>query len=160
MSLSPSPCSSVSKNHVGPDVGRARDHLHEVVHALHVDAGVGLRPRHEAAEGGRVVHQLALQLARDLVALGHDVEGDQLAVLRRAQGALELGEVAGLEDPRLVHQRVQAGIERGLDAIDLAAVAAGEHDRVARTVAQHLLEEIGDGVDLELPARGAGRRAG
>ena len=40
MSFSPSPCSTASKNHGRPDVRRARDHFHQVVNALHVDAGI------------------------------------------------------------------------------------------------------------------------
>ncbi len=137
----------------GADVGRPRHHLHQVVHALHVDAGIGLRAAHEGPERGRIVDELPLQLARDLVALGHDVERDQLARLRGVERALELGQVGRLQDPGLVHQRVEPGVQRGLDAVDLAAVAPGEDHRVARPVAQHLGQEVGRGVDLELPAR-------
>ena len=139
------------------DVGRARHHLHQVVDALHVDARLRLRALDELAEGGSVVDELPLQLARHLVPLGHDVEGDQLLLVGGGQRLLQLGKVGRLQDPGLVHERVEAGVEGGLHAVDLAAVAPGEHDRVAGPLAEHARHEVRRGVHLHLPARGVVR---
>jgi hypothetical protein len=92
----------------GPDVGRARHHLHEVVDAFHVDAGLLRGSGHDLPEDRRVAHQLALELVRDLEPLGHDVEGHEALLVGGGQSLLEGGEVGGLEDPGLVHQHVKA----------------------------------------------------
>ena len=141
----------------GPRVRRAGHHLLEVVHALHVDSRLGFAAREQAAEGGRVVHQLALQLGGHLEALGHDVERDEPFLLGGGQGALELRQVVFLEDPRLVDERMQIGVERGLHAIDLPPVASRDHHGVPGMLLEHPLQEIRAGVDLELPRRRVAR---
>ncbi len=133
------------------DVRRPRDHLHQVMHALHVDARVGGCSLHLLAERRRVVHQRALQDRRDLEALGHDVVGDELFRVRLRQCRVELRQVSRLQDPGLVGQHIQAALHRGEDAVHLDAVAAREHDDVAGTILQHALEVVVAGVDLELP---------
>ena len=161
MSFSPSPCSAVSKNHGRPDVRRARHHLHQIVHALHVDA----RLRRRAGDDRRRTSRGSLtsarcRIVRDLEALGHDVVGDDAARVRVCQRLLQLRQIGGLQDPRLVGEHVQSGRHRRADPIDLAVVAPGEDDDVAGLVAEHALEVIRAGVDLELPGGRPFRRGG
>ena len=62
----------------GAEVGRAGDGLHQVVHALHVDGGLGVRTRTRSPNTAGSFTS-ARAAARDLEALGHDVVGDELA---------------------------------------------------------------------------------
>src|SRR5262249_6145104 len=105
------------------DVRRAGDYFEEVMDALHVNRRVILRTFLYRPEDARVVDQLALQDRRDLRPLRHYVVGDQLLRIRRVQRRLQLGEVAGVNDPRLVDERVQAVFDASLDAIDFALIA-------------------------------------
>ena len=134
-----------------PDVRRARDDLHQVVHALHVDRWLGLGPRHDLAERRAIVDERALQHRRHFEALGHDVVGDELPRVGLGQRGVDLRQVGGLEDPRLVGEDVEPALDRRQDAIHLHGVPAREHDDVARTLLEHALEVVGARVHLEVP---------
>ncbi len=134
-----------------PDVRRARHHFHQVVHALHVDAGIRFGALDDLAKHLRVVDERALQHRGDLEALGHDVVGDHAFAIGLGEHGVELRQVGRGQDPRFVGEHVQAGAHRPRDAIDLRPVASGEDHGVARPLAQHPLEEVGAGVELHLP---------
>ena len=151
----PSPCSLVSKNHVGRMFGAPDDDLHQVVHALHVDRRLGLGARHDLAERRAIVDQRALEHGRDLEALGHDVVGDELLRVGFGQRRLDLRQVGRFQNPRLVGQDVEAGLDRRQDAIDLHRVPAREDDDVAGTLLEHALEVVGARVHLDVPRRRA-----
>jgi len=76
------------------------------------------------AEDLAIGHQLALQLAGDLIALGHDVVGGNALFAGQAESGFELGEVGGGDDPGLVGKDVEAGAQGGEDAVDLGAILA------------------------------------
>ena len=138
-----------------PDVRRTRHQLQQVMDALHVHRGIVLGPLQHLAEHRRIVDERALQDRRHLEALGHDVVGDDAGAIGLGEGAFQLVEIRRLEDPRLVRQHVQAGLDRCRDPIDLRAVAARKHDDVARPVAQHPLEGVRRRVHVDGPCRRA-----
>ena len=152
MSLAASPCSLVSKNHVRPDVRHARDDLHQVVHALHVDRRLRLGPGHDLAKRRAIVDERTLQHRRDLEALGHDVVGDELAARRprpappRASADRRTSRIHGLSArtwiPPLTDARMRSIFTR---------VPAREDDDVAGTLLEHALEVVGARVHLEIP---------
>ena len=144
----------------GTQQGRPRRHLHQVVHAVHVEGRLLGRARPHLTRHRAVAHELALQDRGDLVALGHHVVGHEALLLGGVEGGLELGPVRGVDDPRLVGEDVEPRFHRGQDAVDLAAVAPRDHHHVARALPEHPLHEVGAGVHLELPARGVLGRGG
>ena len=154
MSFSPSPCSDRIEKPRRPDVRRARHHFHQVVHALHVDAGIGLGAVDDLAKHRRVVHERALQHRGDLEALGHDVVGDHAFAIGLGEHGVKRRQVGLGQDPRFVGEHVQAGADRPRDAIELRPVASGEDHGIARPLAQHPLEEVRAGVELHLPRGG------
>ncbi len=151
MSLAASPCSLVSKNHVRPDVRHARDDLHQVVHALHVDRWLRLGPGYDLAKRRAIVDERTLEHGRHFEALGHDVVGDELPRVGFGQRRLDLRQIGGLEDPRLVGEDVDPALDRRQDAIHLHRVPAREDDDVAGTLLEHALEVVGARVHLEIP---------
>ena len=69
----------------------------------------------ELAERLDVVDQFALQDRGDFVALGHHVIGDQPLRFGGVEGLLQLRQVGGVDDPRLVGENVEAGLNAGED---------------------------------------------
>ena len=155
MSFSPSPCSLVSKNQAGRMLGAPDDDLHQVVDALHVDAGLAPAcPASISPNVAAIVDQRALQHRRDLEALGHDVVGDDALRVGVGERRLELRQVVATARIHGLSARTcRPGADRAADAVDLPAVAAREHDDVAGPLAEHALEEVGAGVDFQLPGR-------
>ncbi len=134
-----------------PNVGRAGDDFHQVVHAFHVDRRLGLASRHDLAERRAIVDEHALQHRRHFEPLGHDVVGDELAGVGLGQRGVDLRQVRRLQNPGLVGEDVQTALDRGQDAIHLHGVAAREHDDVARALLEHALEVVRARVHLDIP---------
>ena len=124
------------------------------MHAFHVDARRVRGARHGLTEDGGVVDERALEDRRHLEALGHDVEGHDALAIGLGEHFLERRKIRGVQDPRLVAEDMQTGLDRPRDPIDLAAIASREHDDIPRPLAQHPFEEIGAAVDLGLPRGG------
>ncbi len=138
-----------------PDVGRAGDDFHEVVHALHVDRRLGLAPSHDFAERRAIVDEHSLQHRRHFEPLGHDVVGDELAGVGLGQRGVDLRQVRRLQNPGLIGEDVQTALDRGQDAIHLDGVAAREHHNVAWALLEHALEVVRARVHLDVPRGGA-----
>ena len=129
----------------------ARYDLHQMVDALRRYSRFGFRARDLFAEDIGIVNQFALEYRSDLKAFRHDVVGDYAFLLRAVEEVPQFRHGGGVDDPGLVGENVEAGIDRGLEAVDLRAVAAGHHHYVAWTFPQHAREEIGAGVKLDFP---------
>ena len=86
--------------------------------------------------------------------LGHDIENNQLLLLGSAQNLFEFGQVLWHDDPRLVGQDMQPGMNRRLDRVDLAPVAAGKHHNIAGPFLQHPIQGFWPGMDFQLPSGG------
>ena len=139
------------------DVRRPSHDLHQVVDALHVDAGIRFRTTNDLAKGRRIVHEHALQNRRDLEALGHDVVRDNAFRIGVGQDSVELRQVLSGQDPRLVAEDVKAGMHGRRNAIELWAIASGKHDHVPRPFLQHAVQSVRARMNFRLPRRRARR---
>ena len=135
----------------GADVGYARDCLHQMMHALHVHAGLCRCALHRLSEHRRIAHQLTLQHVGNLEAFRHDVVGHEPPRVGLAQRGIEGRQVSRTQDPRLVREHVEAGPDGCEDLLDLAAVPPRDDDHVAGPRLEHPLEVVGARVHLELP---------
>lgn len=139
----------------GAEHGDAGDGFEQAVHAVHVDGGVGGVAGEEVAEDGGGVDESAVEHGGDLVALGHDVVGDDVLAGGLVEGVGEAGEVGRTEDPGFVGEDVEAMGDGLFDAFDFRAIAAGEDNNVAGgLVAEEAGEGAGSGVDVEFPGGG------
>ena len=109
MSFRPSPCSAVSKNHAGRMFGLPDTiFIRWCTLSMYTPGSSGV-PSIAIAEDGSIVHQLALEHARDLEPLRHDVVGDEAARVGGGERGVERRQVLRSQDPRLVREHVQAG---------------------------------------------------
>src|SRR5437899_1784570 len=120
--------------------------------AFHVDRRLLLRSGDDRTEHRRIVDELALKHGSDLVALGHDVVGDESFGCSGRERLLKRGQIFEADDPRLVRQYMQTGVNRLADVLDLAAITAGEYYKVPRAVGEHSLQKIRRGVNVQFPA--------
>ena len=133
------------------DIRRSRNDLHQMMNALHVRGWIGCSPLHDLAKRPAVVHECPLNDRRDLEPLGHDVVRDQAPGIGLRQCRLHLRQIVRLQNPRLVGQHAETGVDRPGDLIDLQAVAPREDHHVARVLVQHAIDEVRAGVHFELP---------
>ena len=138
----------------GPQVRHARDRLQQMMDALDLDTRLGLGAGDRGAEDRRVVHQRSLDDGGGLEALGHDVVRHQAGAVGQLERRFERGKLRGVNDPRLVGQHVEAGVERRADALHLIAAAAGDHHYVARPLGAHSPQRVVGAVDVEFPVGG------
>ena len=85
------------------------------------------------------------------MALGHDVEQQQVLFAGDAVGLLQQLHALRVDGHRFVRQHVEAGFDAFEDVAGLACVVAGDHHEVAGFLREHFLEEIVALVDLGDP---------
>src|SRR5262245_42417216 len=132
---------------------RAGDELLQKMYALVVDARLIRRARQRLAENITVLYQFALEDRRDLVALGHDVVGDQALAIRVIEHFLQARQMLRDQYPRLVGEQVQSGADGGFEVVNLPRIPPREHDNIAGFLLGEPLQEIRRGVQFELPVR-------
>lgn len=138
----------------GAAEGESADDFHDVMNAFRVDGGRGGGTFLEGSEDGGRVEEGTLEQGGDFVAFRHDVVADEAFGGGEVESLFEFGEIGEGDDPGLVGEDMQSGLERGEDAIDLAAVAAGEDDSIAGMIMEHGCHGVRAGVDIEVPVGG------
>src|SRR5262245_35712121 len=102
------------------NIGRSRDYLQNVMYALKIYRRILLRTFDDFTEYISRIKQFFLQDRRDLITLGHNVVCDMIPC--RIHRRFELGKILRFDDPGLIHEHVQAALDRSLDPIDLALI--------------------------------------